>query len=368
MDKYADLIAEGARSIFKTNLVTNSSTVEKFEKNLESYLGTHVAALSSCTAGLMLTAQLLGLREQEIIMPSFTFCATAISMSWCDCKFKFVDIDEKTFNLSPDKVSEAITPNTKAILATHIFGNVCDIKALSDLAADHKMNLFFDSAHGLGGNYNGTKVGNFGNAEIFSCSPTKLLSTIEGGIVSSNDISLIKKMKVARNYGVLEDYNVVYQGLNARLGEVNAALGLMFMEDLETYVKNRNNYAKIFINKLKNIEGVSFQKIGKGVLSTYKDFAVVIDPEVFGLSRDAFSEALSKDGIPIKKYFYPPVHKTDLYKEYASAKLPITEKVASNIVCLPIYNIMGDEMIDSICDVVIKIKTYAGEIKKNAKK
>lgn len=362
MDRYINLLTKDLISILKSNIVTNGSVVEKLENEVGNYLGLDVAALSSCTSGLMITTQLLGLKNQEVIIPSFTFCATAIAMSWNNCKLKFVDIDEETFTLSADKVNEAISPKTKAILGVNIFGHPCDVKGLSDLASDHKINLFFDSAQGLGSIYHNKKIGNFGDAEIFSCSPTKLMSTIEGGIVSSHDKDLIKKIKIARNYGVLENYNIEYQGLSARLEEFNAAVGLRFMKDLDFYVKKRNDYAKRYIRDLEGIKGMSFQKIKSHVRSTYKDFAIVIDPKIFGMKRDVFVEALARENIPIKKYYYPPVHKTDMYKEYSSAELPATEKISSNIVCLPIYNIMDDEMIDSISNAVIKIHSNATRI------
>ncbi len=368
MDKYASSFGDDVSRILKSNMVSNYSTVDKLEQEVRKFLGSKgVVALSSCTAGLMLTANLLGLKNQEVILPSFTFSATALSLSWNNCKLKFVDIDEDTFNISVNKVKEAISSKTKAILAVHIFGNPCDIKALTDIAKDHNLKLFFDAASGFGSVCWNKNVGNFGNAEVFSCSPTKVFSTIEGGLISSNDEKLLKQLRLARNYGISENYNLIYQGLSARMEEINAAMGLIYLKDLRTYLGNRIKYTKRYLNKLKDIKGLSFQRIQENSVSTHKDFAIIIDPDLFGMTRDVFVNALAKENISIKKYFYPPLHKTYIYKEHSSIKLPITEKIASNIVCLPIYNIMEDELIDNICEAIAKIHTNSSDISKIAR-
>ena len=131
---------------------------------------------------------------------------------------------------------------------------------------------------------------------------------------------------------------------------------------MESYVENRNNYAKRYLKNLKNIKGLSFQKLQRNAFSNYKDFAIIIDSDSFGMTRDVFVEALARENIPVKKYFYPPLHKTDIYKEYSSLKLPATEKIASNIVCLPISNIMENEIIDKISEAVMKVHVNATEI------
>lgn len=368
MSKYLDSFRDDLSEILKTNMVTNSSTVDKLEREVTQFLGVKgVVALSSCTSGLMLTANLLDLKYQEVILPSFTFCATALSLSWNNCKLRFVDIDEDTFNISIDAVQEAISSKTKAILGVHIFGNPCNIKALTDLSEDRNLKLFFDAASGFGSVYNNKNIGNFGNAEIFSCSPTKVFSTIEGGIVASNDEKFLEKMKLTKNYGILDNYNLIYQGLSARMEEANAAMGLNYLKDIPKYLENRVSYVKRYLKNLRNVEGLSFQQIQENSSTSYKDFALIIDPKRFGMSRDALVKALAKENIPTKKYFYPPLHQTDFYKQYSSIKLPSTEKIAPNIVCLPIYNIMEDELIDSISEAVIKINLNSADVSNAAK-
>ncbi len=362
ISRYADSAAEDFKAILKSNMITNFSTVEKLENEIGKYLGCGTVALNSCTSGLMLSANILGLKNQEVILPSFTFCATALAMTWNNCRLKFVDIDEETFNISPEKVEEAITPNTKAIVGVHVFGNPCKADELMQIAEDHDLKLLFDSAGGFASSYKEKKVGNFGNAESFSTGPSKIFCTIEGGILSSKDDELLKKIKLARNYGILKNYDLVYHGMSARMEEVNAAIGLRYMKDIDMYLNNRNDYAKRYLQNLKNIKGISFQRIENNSVSNYKDFAIIIDPKVFGMERDIFVEALEKENILVKKYFYPPLHKTTIYKEHSSLKLPATERVAANIVCLPLYNIMENKLIDNISQAIIKIHSHAREI------
>lgn len=349
--------------ILKSGMVTNAAYVARLEEAINNFLGVkNTVAMSSCTSGLILAQKLLGMSNKEVLVPSFTFAATPISTNWNNIKIKFTDCDRDTFNISVDDIQEKVTRDTAGIIGVHIYGNPCDIKGISEIAEDHKLKVIYDSAHGFGASYDGKMVGNFGDVEIFSCSPTKLFITMEGGILTTPDPALAKDLKDGRNYGNLPDYQVDFAGLNARMNEVSAALGMEMLRDIDEIVKNRNSYALSYEKALKKIPGVSFQKTQEKSVHAFKDFGILIHPEKFGMNRDKLEQALAKENINTKKYFYPPTHKLRLYKEYNSLDLPNTNYVSENVLCLPIYSFMEEAQITGVAGAIKNIQEHAGEI------
>ncbi len=249
-------------------------------------------AVSSCTLGLLLTYHGLGLKG-EVIVPSFTFMATVHPLLWVGTEPVFVDIDPYTWNIDPAKVEAAITERTTAIVAVHNFGNPAPVAELEAIARRHGLRLIFDAAHGFGALYRGRPVGGFGDAEVFSLSPTKLLVAGEGGIVATNNDDLAEHIRVGREYGNPGDYNSDFPGLNVRLPEFNALLGLHSLGMLEENAKRRNRVAAIFRERLSQIPGLTFQRIHPQDRSSYKDFSILVDEAKFGLTRDELALALS---------------------------------------------------------------------------
>ncbi|MFH1376345.1 MAG: DegT/DnrJ/EryC1/StrS family aminotransferase [Candidatus Woesearchaeota archaeon] len=353
LPKYEEVEKE-LRNIIESGMITNAKYVRELEKNAAEYIQIpDTAALSSCTSGLILTQKLLNLKG-EVILPSFTFHATAHSLVWNNLKPKFVDIEENHYNIDPQKVNEAITPNTSAILAVHMFGHPADTKALQEIAKDNNLKLIFDAAHAFGSKINNLNIGRFGDAEVFSLSPTKLLTAGEGGIVSSNNKVLIKKLKIARNYGDDGSYNCEYSGLNARMSELNGILGIKTLQQLDQNIENRNKLAEFYKQKLSKLK-IGFQKIAPNVKTTYKDFSLYINPEEIGINRDELCNQLEKKGIISKKYFYPPVHKQTAFKEFNNLRYPITEKVSTNVLSVPLYSHMKKTEVEKVCDAISTI-------------
>lgn len=353
LHEYSAVASRKIKEILDSGMVTNSSTVAALEGGIKSYLGVKEAVcMNSCTSGLMLGIQELNLRGQEVLLPSFTFCATAHAAHWNNCKIRFVDINPETFNISIESLKERITQESKAIIAVHMYGNPCDIDALKDLADDHKLKLIFDSAHAFGSKYKGKMIGGFGEFESFSCSPTKLFCTVEGGVFSTDDEGLAARMRLSRSYGSPPDYNCPIIGINARMTELNAAVGLEMLKDIERIVANRNRYAELYLKQLKGIPGLNFQKITSGGRTTHKDFSIIVDKEGFGMDRNQLGEILLKKDIHTRKYFYPPVHKMDVYAAFKDLELPHTDAVSNNVLSLPIYNVMDEDIIDFVCEQI----------------
>lgn len=352
VNRYTEELMPIMKEIFDSNMLTNVYNYSrKFEKAVEEYTGVkNAVAVSSGTSGLILLLEALGIREKEVIIPSFTFVATAAAAYWTNNRIIFGDIDS-TFTLDPKDLEDKINKRTGIVLAVHMYGNPAHIKELREIAEDHNIPLIFDAAHAFGSEYFEKKLGNFGNAEVFSLSPTKLLTSVEGGIITTNNDELAKKLRVMRNYGMFPDYTSKWPGLNARMSEVHAAVGLVQMKDMDTFVSNRLKYVSIYKEHLSKVKGIKFQEIPPGHKSSHKDFSVVVNPDEFTMTRDELGKSLEESGVGVKKYFYPPIHRLKAYED-KEAKLPMTDYVSDNILSLPIYNFMEKDEIMHIINII----------------
>jgi len=350
------------QSAYRNGVLTNAGLVSRLEAAVVERLGVkHCVAVSSCTSGLMMVLRALGLKG-EVILPSFTFFATGHSVLWNGLKPVFADCDPHTWNVSPADVERKITSDTSAILAVHMYGNPCDIAELEAIARRHNLKLIFDAAHGFGTQYHGVPTGSFGDAEVFSLSPTKLLVAGEGGLVTTNDAKLAAAVRAMRNYGDVGAYDPKWLGLNARMTEFNAAMALAGLPLVKAKVQRRNQIAQMYTEKLSRIPGICFQKVHPGHTHPYKDYSVLVVPEILGLTRDLLAEALREEKIETKKYFYPPLHQQYLYSifhEFGATDLAQTEHVANNILSLPIYESLPDETICTIADTFERIVRLA---------
>jgi dTDP-4-amino-4,6-dideoxygalactose transaminase len=300
----------------------------------------------------MLTMQALDLRG-EAILPSFTFFATGHAVLWNGLRPVFADCDANTWNIDPQAVERAITPLTSAIVAVHLYGNPAPIAELEWIAQKHGLKLIFDAAHGFGSSYRGQAVGRFGDAEVFSLSPTKLLVAGEGGLICTNDAILAHRLRAGRNYGDLGSYNPMLLGLNARMTEFNAALALAGLDLVSAKVVRHNQLAALYTAELEGVPGIGFQQIPQGHVSSYKDYSVRVDPGAFGSTRDELAAALLKENIETKKYFYPPLHQQMLYHPFANrGPLPSTELVADGILSLPVYESLPSETVRQVAAAI----------------
>lgn len=353
------------KAILVSNMVTRGHKQTELENKLSQYLNVkHVVAMSNCTLALTLAIQSAGLRGKEIAIPSFTISATVNAAYWNNCKIKFIDIDPETFNMSVSDLRKKVSSETAAIMPVHVFGNPNKTKELEEIAVENNSLLLFDAAQGFGSTYGGKKLGGFGKLEVFSGSPSKHFSTAEGGFVATNDDKIAETVKLSRNYGVEPNYNTVIRGLCARMPEINAAIGLAMLPLIDGFIKNRTGYAKKFKNNLKDVQGLTFQKLNKDGKTNFSYFGMVVNRNEFGLSNKQLFDALIAEGIYPKIYYHPPVHKHTAYKEFNSLNLPDTEFVSENIICLPFYNNMSNELIDGICLAIKRIHENKEAVKR----
>jgi len=348
-------VQQELRDIFSTGMLSNAKFVRYFEDKCREYIDVkHAVAVSSCTSGLMLLEKLLGLKG-KVLCPTFTFVATVHSLIWNGLEPVFVDCDKETFNIDPVEVEKNIDSETCAILAVSVFGNPPAIDQLGEIATRHNLKLIFDSAHAFGGTYKGIRSGNFGAGEVFSLSPTKVLVAGEGGLVTTNDSDLAKLLRMGRNYGDPGNYDCLFTGLSCRMPEMNAVLGLKTLEKVDRVVTKRNKVAQLYAHHLRNIPGITLQKITEESLSTFKDFALVINEDKFGVSRNLLAEVLDRNNVDTRKYFSPLVHKQvsyERFKEKYQNKLTNSDYLSRNILCLPIYSHMTEGVVSGICDII----------------
>lgn len=359
---YDESVAGQVAELFATGMLTNGKYKREFEERMAEYLGVkHAVAVSSCTLGLLLSYHGLGLTG-EVVVPSFTFMASAHPVAWVGAEPVFVDIDARTWNIDPVKVEAAITARTTAIVAVHNFGNPAPIAELEDLARRRGLKLIFDAAHGAGSRYQGKPVGGFGDVEVFSLSPTKLLVAGEGGMVATNNDALATHIRIGREYGNPGDYDSKFCGVNARMPEFNALLGLRSLAMLEENTLHRNRLVAACRHRLSQLPGLTFQEIDPRNRSSYRELSIVIDPTRFGLTRDELAFALKAENVDTRKYYDPPVHAHTAYRHLFSRcrdTLPVTDDVARRIFSLPLWSHMDHETMAGMCLAIERVHAHA---------
>jgi len=355
-------VGRAVEAILRSGILTNGSYVRRLEERAAEYLEVrHCVAVSSCTSGLMLVlraAELTG----EVIVPSFTFAATAHAVDWNGLSPVFADVSADTLTLSPNAVEAAIGMRTSAILATHLYGTPCDVEGLAELADRHGVRLFFDAAHAFGSRHAGRMVGGFGDAEVFSLSPTKVLVAAEGGIIATDDDLLAERCRIGRDYGNPGDYDCRFVGLNARMSELHAATALASFSDLEERLWERARLVAVYREALDGMAGVSCPSVPEGDRSTYKDMTVLIDADTFGCAAGDVAEALATEGVETRRYYDPPVHRMRAYGgrgRTGVGGLPVTERISGSVLTLPLWVGMVDRQIWGVAKTLERIRRWA---------
>lgn len=344
------------REIFARRWLTNNGPfVQDFERRIAEKAGVkHCVAMCNATVALEILIRALELTG-EVIVPSFTFVATAHAIEWQGIKPVFCDIDPNTHNLDPKCVEQAVTENTSAILGVHLWGRPCPVEPLRELAQRRGLRLFFDAAHGFGCSYEGTMIGGFGDAEVFSFHATKFFNSFEGGAVVTNSDELARKMRLMKNFGFAGYDNVVYIGTNGKMTEVAAAMGLGSLECLDEFIAtNLRNY-KQYRDGLAGAPGVSLLTYDEGEKCNYQYIVLEIDEPLTHISRDQLMEILWAENVLARRYFYPGCHRMEPYLSNfpdAGQLLPETEKLAARVLVLPTGTAVGVDDITKLCDII----------------
>lgn len=345
------LIVKRLESSWQNGVVTKGSLTAAYEKETAAYLGVQQAiAVSSCTTGLILSLRALQLTG-ECLVAGFTFTSTLQALLWNHLKPILVDCHPKRFTVGVSELSAAFTRNVSCVLIPYVFGNPPPLDEIETYCKANQLALIVDAAHAFGSTYHGKPPGCQGTAQVFSTSATKLLCTGEGGLIVSKDASLATLLRSLREYGHGADYEAIGQGLNGRMTEFQAALGVESLPTVEKHAVRRNELARFYRESLKDLP-LSFQEIEPDCRSSYKDFAVLLE-DGWVLTRDELAVLLEKEGIPARKYFYPPLHRQHFFKPFIQGAnfLPNTEKICKSILCLPMYYDLAPAQIGKVAEV-----------------
>lgn len=353
--------------ILASGILTNGPTVRRLEETVAARLGVeHVVAVASCTSGLALTLQALGARG-SVVLPSFTFAASAHAVVWAGGTPVFADVREDSLTLDPGSAEAALAEAAEgavAMTATHVYGTPCHTEQLQSVADRAGVPLVYDAAHGLGSVHRGIPVGNFGVAEVFSLSPTKVVVAGEGGLVATNDAALARAVRLARDYGNPGDYNCLFPGLNARMSELHAAVALHSVAGLDGHLRRRRQLIDVFWSALDGTPGLRGPRVQPGDVSTYKDLTVVVDADECGLTAAELGSALAAEGIDSRRYYYPPIHRQQAYAFLPPRALPVTDRVSQQVVSPPLWSHMRDEQVATVAHAVGRIVKDADAVRK----
>ncbi len=354
--------------MFDRNWLTNAGPfVKEFERRLADLLEVkHCIALCNATVGLEIATRAAGLHG-EVIVPAFTFVATAHSLQWQEITPVFCDIDPRTHNLNPNRVEELITPKTSGILGVHLWGRACDVDALSEIAERHHLKLLFDAAHAFGCSHQGRMIGGFGLAEVFSFHATKFFNTFEGGAVATNNDELAAQVRLMKNFGFAGYDKVIYVGTNGKMTEICAAMGLTNLESLDDFeAANRRNY-EAYRFGLSGIPGLSLIRYDNSEKCNYQYIVVEVDEVRAGLTRDELVQLLHAENVLARRYFYPGCHRGEPYRSFyphARFYLPETEKLAQRVMLLPTGTAVSPEEIEVICSILDLVVRQSPKVRK----
>jgi dTDP-4-amino-4,6-dideoxygalactose transaminase len=327
----------------------------QLEKELKNYLDVpNISLFCNGTLALQLACQALRL-SGEVITTPFTFAATPHVLYWNRIAPVFCDIDPYTFNLNPECIESMITPNTTAILPVHLFGYPCDIEGIKKIADRYGLRVIYDAAHSFGVTVNGEKIGNFGDISMFSFHATKIYHTFEGGALTFRDKRLEERLEFAKNFGFKGEENIVVPGINAKMNEFQAAIGLLMLELVGEEIEKRKHLTMVYRDRLSEIPGINFRTEMPGVKHNYYNFVINVHQNKFGISRDDLYDNLKTYNIFTRKYFYPLCSQFQCYKQYPSSSpqnLPVAEKLTKQVLSLPLYGTLKEEDINRICDTI----------------
>jgi dTDP-4-amino-4,6-dideoxygalactose transaminase len=340
------------KSIWQRQWLTNNGPlVNTLELKLKEYFGiNHLLFVSNGTIALQLAIKALNL-SGEIITTPFSFVATTSVIVWQGCKPVFVDIDPETFNIDPNKIEEAITPKTSAILATHVYGNPCAIDIIERIADKYDLKVIYDGAHCFGTQYKGKSIFEYGDISTASFHSTKLFHTIEGGAVFTKDPDVLKKMALMRNFGYSGVDTFSEQGINAKNSEFHAAMGLCNLNHVDAILKMRKYLSQEYLRRLVNLD-VQFQKIQNDDDYNYAYFPILFKSETAMQQAKANLEMAQ---VYCRRYFYPSLAELP-YVE--NVEMPVCKSVASRIMCLPLYHTLTVSDLDMICRLLLRSQNF----------
>lgn len=348
---------EEIRPLWESHWLTNMGVEhKKLESELKERLGTpNVCLFTNGHNALECILEALDLRGEVITTP-FSFASTTHAISRKGLTPVFADVRESDCTLDPECIERMITPRTCAIVPVHVYGNLCDVDAIQEIADRHSLKVIYDAAHAFGVERNGVSAAAFGDASMFSFHATKVFNTIEGGAVCFKDPCLYDTLNQWKNFGITGPEDVEYVGGNAKMNEFCAAMGVCNLRHLDDEIAKRKVVAERYWDRLEGLHGVRIFRPADGVKANYAYLPVIFDPSKFGATRDDVFDALDAAGVGARKYFYPLINDFACYSSvYSSDRTPVAQKLASQVLTVPMFADLALEDVNRICDVIAQV-------------
>lgn len=347
---------EEIKELWDSHFLTNMGVKHKqLEKELENYLKTeNITLFTNGHLALECAIAAFDFEEgAEVITTPFSFSSTTHAIARNGLTPVFCDINSEDFTIDVTKIESLITEKTYAIVPVHVYGNLCNVEEIERIAKKYNLKVIYDAAHTFGVEKNGRGVASFGDASMFSFHATKAYNTIEGGAVTYSDITLKKKLNDLKNFGITGPESVEYIGGNAKMNEFQAAMGICNLRHVDAEILKRKAVVERYRTRLENIEGIKLSPIQEGVKPNYAYFPVVFDN--YKYTRDEIFDKLGKENIIARKYFYPLINDYECYRDkYSSKDTPIAKYISDRVLCLPMYADLELEVVDKICDIILK--------------
>jgi dTDP-4-amino-4,6-dideoxygalactose transaminase len=344
------------QKIWDNKILTNNGPFhQQLEKELAQFLGVpFISLFANGTLALVTALQVLRITGEVITTP-YSFVATTHSLWWNNIKPVFVDIEPEFGNLDPEKIEAAITPKTTAILPVHVYGNPCKVDKMKEIADIYGLKVIYDAAHCFGVKHKGVGICNYGDLSILSFHATKVFNTMEGGAIICHDEATKKRIDYLKNFGFAGETTIMAPGINSKMNEIQAALGLVQLNHYDENIKKRKDIASTYRKELTNIKGISMLPEPTETDSNYAYFPIFINEKEFGISRDQLYEKLKQHKIFARRYFYPLISEFSMYKTLDSSNpsnLPTAIKLAEQVICLPIYPDLSKSNTSKITDLI----------------
>ncbi len=343
------------RQIWETRVLTNGGPFhEELERELSAHLGLeHISLFTNGTIALITALQSLRI-DGEVITTPFSFAATSHSLLWNGIRPIFVDIDSKTLNLDASKIETAITPATTAILAVHCFGHPCDIDAIQEVADRHNLRVIYDAAHAFGVRDKGGSILRHGDLSVMSFHATKVFNTFEGGAIVCPNAETKLQIDRLKNFGYAGEVNVVSLGINGKMSEFNAALGILQLHHVDAALARRSEVDAQYRRRLKGVRGIHCVGDSGEKTANYAYFPILVRSD-YPIARDDLYHKLKERRIHPRRYFYPLLSEFSMYRELPSANrgnLNQAALAAEQVLCLPIYPDLDAAIVDEVCDII----------------
>ncbi len=349
---------EEIKDLWDTRWLTNmGSKHREFQRKLESYLQVkNIDLVTNGHMALEISMQALGL-SGEVITTPFTFASTTHAIVRSGLSPVFCDINPQDFTIDVSKIEALITDKTTAIVPVHVYGNVCNVEAIEEIAQKYGLKVIYDAAHTFGVKYKDRGIGSYGDISCYSFHATKVFHTIEGGAVCFKDEKLKELIGRLKDFGIYDEESVTEIGPNAKMNEFCAAMGLCNLRHIDDEIAKREKVVQRYRERLEHIEGVQLSPIQKDVVSNYAYFPIVFWEDVFGTGRDEVKQKLGDSNIGARKYFYPLTSSFACYEgQYSENNLLVAKKISDRVLTLPLYADLSLEEVDQICDIIVSCK------------